>query len=55
MKTAGDILKDKKREMVTVRPEQTIREALERMQMNRIGAILVSATTRSSASGPNAT
>jgi signal-transduction protein with cAMP-binding, CBS, and nucleotidyltransferase domain len=27
--------------MVTVRPEQTIREALERMQMNRIGAILV--------------
>ncbi|HSM90172.1 MAG TPA: CBS domain-containing protein [Desulfobacterales bacterium] len=41
MKTAGDILKDKKREMVTVRPEQTIREALERMQVNRIGAILV--------------
>jgi signal-transduction protein with cAMP-binding, CBS, and nucleotidyltransferase domain len=41
MKTAGDILNDKKRDMVTVRPEQTIREALERMQMNRIGAILV--------------
>ena len=41
MKTAGDILTDKKRDMVTVRPEQTIREALERMQVNRIGAILV--------------
>lgn len=41
MKTAGDILNDKKRDMVTVRPEQTIREALERMQVNRIGAILV--------------
>jgi signal-transduction protein with cAMP-binding, CBS, and nucleotidyltransferase domain len=41
MKTAGDILNEKKRDMVTVRPEQTIREALERMQVNRIGAILV--------------
>ncbi len=41
MKTAGDILNDKKRDMVTVRPEQTIREALERMQVNRIGAVLV--------------
>jgi signal-transduction protein with cAMP-binding, CBS, and nucleotidyltransferase domain len=41
MKTAGDILSDKKRDMVTVRPEQTIREALERMQVNRIGAVLV--------------
>jgi len=41
MKTAGEILNDKKRDMVTVRPEQTIREALERMQVNRIGAILV--------------
>jgi hypothetical protein len=38
MKTAGDILNDKKRDMVTVRPEQSIREALERMQVNRIGA-----------------
>jgi signal-transduction protein with cAMP-binding, CBS, and nucleotidyltransferase domain len=27
--------------MVTVRPEQTVREALERMQADRIGAILV--------------
>jgi len=27
--------------MVTVRPEQSIREALERMQVNRIGAILI--------------
>lgn len=41
MKTAGDILNDKKRDMITVRPEQTIREALECMQLNRIGAILV--------------
>jgi signal-transduction protein with cAMP-binding, CBS, and nucleotidyltransferase domain len=41
MKTAGDILSDKKRSMVTVRPEQSLREALERMQVNRIGAILV--------------
>jgi signal-transduction protein with cAMP-binding, CBS, and nucleotidyltransferase domain len=41
MKTAGDILNDKKRDMITVRPEQTIREALECMQVNRIGAILV--------------
>jgi signal-transduction protein with cAMP-binding, CBS, and nucleotidyltransferase domain len=41
MKTAGDILNEKKRDMVTVRPEQTIRDALERMQVNRIGAILV--------------
>jgi signal-transduction protein with cAMP-binding, CBS, and nucleotidyltransferase domain len=41
MKTAGDILNDKKRDMVTVRPEQTIREALECMQLNRIGAVLV--------------
>jgi signal-transduction protein with cAMP-binding, CBS, and nucleotidyltransferase domain len=41
MKTAGDIINDKKRDMVTVRPEQTIREALEHMQVNRIGAILV--------------
>ncbi|MBI5577731.1 MAG: CBS domain-containing protein [Deltaproteobacteria bacterium] len=41
MKTAGDILNDKKRDMITVRPEQTIREALESMQVNRIGAILV--------------
>jgi len=41
MKTAGDILSDKKRDMVSVRPEQTIREALERMQVNRIGAVLV--------------
>ena len=41
MKTAGDILNDKKRDMVTIRPDQTIREALERMQVNRIGAVLV--------------
>lgn len=41
MKTAADILNDKKGDMITVTPDQTIREALERMQVNRIGAILV--------------
>jgi signal-transduction protein with cAMP-binding, CBS, and nucleotidyltransferase domain len=41
MKTAADILNEKKRDMVTVRPEQTVREALERMQVNRIGAVLI--------------
>jgi signal-transduction protein with cAMP-binding, CBS, and nucleotidyltransferase domain len=41
MKTAQDIISDQKRDLVTVRPEQTVREALERMQMNRIGAVLV--------------
>ncbi len=46
MKTAGDILKEKKRMMVTVRPDQTVREALERMRVNRIGAILVKRSTR---------
>lgn len=46
MKTAGDILNNKKRDMVTVRPEQTIREALERMQVNRIGAILIKRAER---------
>jgi signal-transduction protein with cAMP-binding, CBS, and nucleotidyltransferase domain len=46
MRTAGDILNDKKRDMVTVRSEQTLREALERMQMNRIGAVLVKRSDR---------
>jgi CBS domain-containing protein len=41
MKTAEDILLEKKRDMVTVRPDQTLREALELMQTHRIGAILV--------------
>jgi CBS domain-containing protein len=41
MKTAEDILLEKKRDMVTVQPDQTLREALELMQTHRIGAILV--------------
>jgi len=41
MKTAEDILLEKKRDMVTVGPDQTLREALELMQTHRIGAILV--------------
>jgi CBS domain-containing protein len=41
MKTAEDILLEKKRDMVTVSPDQTLREALELMQTHRIGGILV--------------
>jgi len=41
MKTAEDILQDKKRDMLTVGPGQTVREALEVMRTHRIGAILV--------------
>ena len=41
MKTAEDILLEKKRDMVTVGPDQTLREALELMQTHRIGGILV--------------
>lgn len=41
MKTAEDILLEKKRDMVTVSPDQTLREALELMQAHRIGGILV--------------
>jgi len=41
MKTAEDILLEKKRDMVTVGPDQTLRKALELMQTHRIGAILV--------------
>ena len=41
MKIAEDILLEKKRDMVTVGPDQTLREALELMQTHRIGGILV--------------
>lgn len=41
MKTAEDILLEKKRDMITVSPDQTLREALELMQAHRIGGILV--------------
>ena len=41
MKTAEDIIKDKKREMVCISPDQTIREAIQLMTANKIGAILV--------------
>ena len=41
MKTAEDIIKDKKREMVCISPDQTIREAIQLMTTNKIGAILV--------------
>ena len=41
MKTAEDIIKDKKREGLCVSPDQTIREAIRLMTANKIGAILV--------------
>ena len=41
MKTAEDILLEKKRDMITMGPDQTVREALELMQTHRIGGILV--------------
>jgi CBS domain-containing protein len=41
MHTAGDIIKDKDREMVCVAPDLTIYEALQTMVNHRIGAILV--------------
>jgi CBS domain-containing protein len=41
MKTAEDILLDKRRDMVVVGPDQAVREALEVMRRHRIGAILI--------------
>ncbi|MFC1488363.1 cyclic nucleotide-binding/CBS domain-containing protein [Thermodesulfobacteriota bacterium] len=41
MKTAEDIIGDKKREIICVDPDQTIGEALRVMVENKIGAILV--------------
>jgi len=41
MQTAEDILKEKKRDMITASPDQTVRDVLEVMHANRIGAMLV--------------
>ena len=41
MQTAEDILKEKKRDMITASPDQTVRDVLEIMHANRIGAMLV--------------
>jgi CBS domain-containing protein len=41
MKTAEDIIKEKKRDMIFVSSDQTIREALQVMVSKKIGAILV--------------
>jgi len=41
MKTAGEILKEKKREMVCISSDETIRDAIRLMNDNNIGAILV--------------
>ena len=41
MKTAEDIIRDKKRKIICVDPDQTIGEALRVMVENKIGAILV--------------
>jgi signal-transduction protein with cAMP-binding, CBS, and nucleotidyltransferase domain len=41
MQTAEDILKDKKRDMITASPDQTVRAVLEAMRADRIGAMLI--------------
>ncbi|HAY39267.1 MAG TPA: hypothetical protein DCY53_07925 [Desulfobacteraceae bacterium] len=41
MKTAGEILKEKNREMVCISSDKTIRDAVRLMNDNNIGAILV--------------
>lgn len=41
MKTAEDILKEKNRPVITVTPDTSVRNALEIMVANKIGAILV--------------
>jgi signal-transduction protein with cAMP-binding, CBS, and nucleotidyltransferase domain len=41
MKTAGEILKEKNREMVCISFDKTIRDAVQLMNDNNIGAILV--------------
>jgi CBS domain-containing protein len=41
MQTAEDILKEKKRDMITASPDQTVRAVLEIMHADRIGAMLV--------------
>jgi signal-transduction protein with cAMP-binding, CBS, and nucleotidyltransferase domain len=41
MKTAGEILKEKKREMVCISSDKTVRDAIQLMNNNNIGAVLV--------------
>lgn len=41
MKTAGEILKEKNREMVCISSDKTVRDAVRLMNENNIGAILV--------------
>lgn len=41
MKTAGEILKEKNREMVCIFSDKTVRDAIRLMNDNNIGAILV--------------
>ena len=41
MKTAGEILKEKNREMVCISSDKTVRDAIRFMNDNNIGAILV--------------
>ena len=41
MKTAEDIVREKRRSMVSISADRTIREALQEMNTHRIGAILV--------------
>lgn len=46
MQTAEDILKEKKRDMITASPDQTVRAVLEIMHADRIGAMLVKRADR---------
>jgi len=41
MKTAGDILKEKDKEIVCISSDKTVRDAIQLMNDNNIGAILV--------------
>ena len=41
MKTAGEILKEKNREMVCISSDKTVRDAIRLMNDNNIGAVLV--------------
>ena len=41
MKTAGEILKEKNREMICIPSDKTVRDAIRLMNDNNIGAILV--------------
>lgn len=41
MKTAGDILKEKNREMISISPDSAIIEAARTMAVNNIGAVII--------------